>query len=122
LKIFTFLSADGFWAIEVARAGLYEFALKRWPNELDRPISEIIGLYDVEPDYEVLTVTDAGLKVADFDEMESVGPEAKEVKFKVRLKSGKTRAQAWFVNGLDDGKTFGAYYVYVKRLGVLGQC
>jgi hypothetical protein len=50
------------------RTGLYEFALRRWCKELDRPISEIGGALEEEPDYEVLTATDARLKVADFDQ------------------------------------------------------
>lgn len=108
--------ADGFWAVEVARAGVYEFALRRWCEELDRPISGAVDIDKEDEEYEVITATDARLKVADFDETKPVGPEASDVKFKVRLKAGKTRVQAWFVNGLDDGRTFGAYYVYVNRL------
>jgi hypothetical protein len=30
---------DGFWAVEVAKSGTYEFALRRWPIELDLPIN-----------------------------------------------------------------------------------
>ena len=108
--------ADGFWAVEVARAGVYEFALRRWPEEVKRPISSAVDIDKEDEEYEVITATDARLKVADFDKTKPVGAEATEVKFKVRLKAGKTRAQAWFVNGLDDGRTFGAYYVYVKLL------
>jgi len=108
--------ADGFWAVEVAREGVYEFTLRRWPEEVNRPISGLVDIDKEDEEYEVITATDARLKVADFDETKPVGPEAMEVKFEERLKAGKTRVQAWFVNGLGDGRTFGAYYVYVKRL------
>jgi hypothetical protein len=81
-----------------------------------RPISSAVDIDKEDEEYEVITATDARLKVADFDETKPVGAEAREVKFRVRLKAGKTRVQAWFVNGLDDGRTFGAYYVYVKLL------
>jgi len=108
--------ADGFWAVEVAQAGVYEFSLRRWPEEVNRHISGAVDIDKEDEEYEVITATDARLKVADFDETKPVGAEATEVKFKVRLKAGKTRVQAWFVNGLGDGRTFGAYYVYVKRL------
>jgi arylsulfatase A-like enzyme len=114
--------ADGFWAVEVEADGTYEFSLRRWPREVNRPISGAVEIDEEYEDYEVIKATDARLKVADFDQTQPIGPEAREVKFRVQLKAGKTRVQAWFVNGLDDGRTFGAYYVYVKRLGVLGQC
>ena len=39
-----------------------------------------------------------------------------EVKFKVNLDAEKTRLQAWFIDGFDDGHVYGAYYVYVNRL------
>jgi arylsulfatase A-like enzyme len=108
--------ADGFWAVEVARAGVYEFSLRRWPEEVNRPISGSVDIDKEDQEYEVITATDARLKVAEFDETKPAGRGATDVKFRVRLKAGKTRVQAWFVNGLDDGGTFGAYYVYVKRL------
>jgi hypothetical protein len=44
--------SDGFWAVDVARSGLYEFALRRWPLELDRSISDTVGIHELEPDYD----------------------------------------------------------------------
>ncbi|MHC4455940.1 MAG: sulfatase-like hydrolase/transferase [Planctomycetota bacterium] len=108
--------ADGFWAVEVAHDGMYEIALRRWPREVNRPITEIVDIHESDPTFEPITVTDARLKVGDVDVSRPVQPEAEEVKFQVQLMADKTRLQAWFINGLGDGATFGAYYVYVKRL------
>jgi len=108
--------SDGFWAVDVARSGLYEFALRRWPRELDRPISGTVGIHELEPDYEGFTVTHARLKVADIDQTKPIEPRAREVTFKVRLKAGSTRVQGWFVNHVGNGRTYGAYYVYIKRI------
>ena len=65
--------ADGFWAIEVARSGVYEFSLRRWPEEVNRPISSAVDINNEDEEYEVITATDARLKVADFDETKPVG-------------------------------------------------
>ena len=34
--------ADGFWAIDVAQEGDYEFALARWPREVGAPVTAAI--------------------------------------------------------------------------------
>ncbi len=106
---------DGFWAVEVARDGTYEFSVRRWPEEVNRPITAPISIHETEPD-EILMVTDVRLKIADYDETKPIPPDAVDVKFRVNLKAGKTRCQAWFVDGLGEGRTYGAYYVYVTRL------
>jgi len=109
--------SDGFWAVEVDRDGTYEFALRRWPREVNDPITEPVAVHDERPpDTERIVVTDARLKVADVDETKPIPAGAREVRFTVKLKAGKTRVQAWFVNGLGDGLTHGVYYVYVKRV------
>jgi len=108
--------SDGFWAVEAAQDGLYEFALRRWPPELDQPITAAVPVDQDEPAGSGITATEARLKIAGFDETKPVPAGAAEVKFTLPLKSGKTRLQAWFVNGLGNGITHGVYYVCVKRL------
>lgn len=63
-----------------------------------------------------ISVTHTRLKVADFDEVKPIPSGAEEVKFHVKLKLGKTRVQAWFIDDLGDGLTHGVYYVNVKWL------
>jgi len=102
------MQANGFWAVEVARDGRYQFELRRWPEELDAPINEAI------PGGKAITASEARLKIANADMTVPVSRDARAVTFEVRLKAGKTRLQTWFMD--DKGNSRGAYYVYVKRL------
>jgi len=100
--------ANGFWAVEVARDGTYEFELRRWPVEVDKPITAAIAKG------KAISATKARLKIADVDIVKAIPKDAHIVTFKVQLKAGKTRLQTWFTD--ESGESRGAYYVYVKRL------
>jgi hypothetical protein len=102
------MQANGFWAVEVERDGRYEFALRRWPIEVDIPITAAIAKG------KALNITKARLKIADVDVSKPVPKDAHAVTFRVQLKACKTRLQTWFTD--DKGEFRGAYYVYVKRL------
>ena len=102
------MQANGFWAVEVARDGRYEFALRRWPVEVDKPINAAIA------GGKAISATKARLKISDVDVTGPVPADAHAVTFRVQLKAGKTRLQTWFTD--DKGVSRGAYYVYVKRL------
>jgi hypothetical protein len=102
------LQANGFWAIEVAHPGKYEFELRRWPVEVDQPITSAI------PGGKAIQATKARLKIADVDVTQPIPKGASAVTFRVGLEPGKTRLQTWFID--DDGASRGAYYVYAKRL------
>jgi arylsulfatase A-like enzyme len=102
------VQVSGFWALEVARDGLYEFELRRWPAEADKPINAAV------PGGKAISATSARLKIADRDVTKAIPNGAHAVTFGVRLKAGKTRLQTWFTN--DKGASWGAYYVYVRRL------
>ena len=102
------MQANGFWAVEVERDGMYEFALRRWPVEVDKPITAAIE------GGKAISGTKARLKIADVDVSEPIPVDAHAVTFRVQLKAGKTRLQTWFTD--DRGESRGAYYVYVKRL------
>lgn len=108
---------NSFWAVEVARDGEYEISLRRWPEEVDAPITAAI------PDGKAISATTARLKIADVDVTKPIPQNATAVKFKVKLKAGKTRLQSWFIpphrgaGFMDEqGESRGAYYVYAKRL------
>jgi arylsulfatase A-like enzyme len=100
--------ANGFWAVEVERDGTYEFALRRWPVEVNKPINAAIG------GGKAISATRARIKIADVDQSRPIGPDATEVRFRVKLKAGRTRLETWFTD--DKGTSRGAYYAYVKRL------
>ena len=99
---------NGFWAVEVARDGEYEFSLRRWPAELDQPITGAI------PRGKAIQATRARLKIGELDVEQPVPKDAHAATFKVKLRAGSARLQTWL--GTDAGMPRGAYYVYVKRL------
>jgi hypothetical protein len=101
-------SGNGFWAVEVEREGEYEFSLRRWPEELDLPITKTIA------GGKAIGATNARLKIGGIDISKPVLEHATSVVFRVGLKAGKTRLQTWFTDG--KGASRGAYYVYVRRL------
>ncbi|MFZ2148471.1 MAG: arylsulfatase [Sedimentisphaerales bacterium] len=102
------MQANGFWVVEVARDGRYQFELQRWPKEVDAPINKAI------PGGNAITATEARLKIADEDMTMPVPGDAHAVTFDLKLKAGKTRLQTWLTD--NRGNSLGAYYVYVKRI------
>ncbi|MHC4076017.1 MAG: arylsulfatase [Planctomycetota bacterium] len=114
------MEGNGFWAVRIARAGEYEFELRRWPVEADVPIAGSVPAGGPIPGGKpfpagtVLEITKARLKIANVDMTKTVQAGAKAVKFRAKLKTGSTRLQSWFID--NKGKSRGAYYVYVKRL------
>lgn len=102
------LQGNGFWAVEVERTGDYEFALCRWPREVDTPINAAI------PGGRAIRATKARLVIGTIDLEKDVPEDAREVVFHVSLKAGKTRLQTWFTS--QDGASRGAYYVYVNHV------
>ncbi len=104
--------ANGFWAVEIVRDGTYEFTLRRWPAEVDAPITAAI------PGGKAIAATTARLKIGELDLNKPIPQDAAAVTFRVDLKAGKTKLQTWL---LDDasGQSRGAYYVEVRKC--LGQ-
>lgn len=102
-------AGNGFWAIDVARDGTYEISLRRWPRQLDRPITAAI------PGGKAISATAARLKIGQLDLSKPIPAGATAVTFRVELNAGKTRMQTWLVDE-KTGESRGAYFVYVRRL------
>ena len=110
-------AVNGWWAVEVRRAGRYRFELRRWPKEVDLPITA--PYEDKEPNREktpgrAIDAVKARLKVGEFDETVPVGPGDKAAVFEVELPAGPAKLETWFYGA--SGEERGAYYVYVERL------
>ena len=101
-------AANGFWAVDVARSGAYEVSLRRWPEELDLPITATC------PGGKPIRASTARLKIGQLDLSRAVSPDATAVTFNVELAAGKTELQTWFVDENAD-ESRGAYYVIVGR-------
>ncbi len=102
------LKANGYWAVDVAQAGEYEFSLRRWPKEVDGPINAAVG------GGKAIQADRARLRIGDVEVSKPVGKQAAEVTFKVTLRPGKTTLQTWLT--AEDGSSRGAYYVYARRM------
>jgi len=101
--------ANGFWAVEIAQDGKYEFALRRWPEEAAGPIRGVV------PGGRAIAATEARLKIGELDVRKAVTPDLAAAKFEIELKSGKTKLQTWLIDP-KSGQSRGAYYVAVRRL------
>ena len=97
---------NGYWAIRVARPGRYEITLRRWPVEVDAPITASVG------GGRAIAADEARLRVGAFDERRPVTREARTVVFTASLPAGSTRLETWFTAA--DGQSRGAYYVTVR--------
>jgi len=102
------VKSNGFWAVDIARPGRYEFQLRRWPKEVDTPINSVVlgG--------KAINAVRARLKIGDIEETKPVKADDKAAIFLVNLKQGPAKLQSWLVD--EDGQGRGAYYVYVKRM------
>jgi arylsulfatase A-like enzyme len=93
------LEANGFWAVEVARAGRYEITLRERPGWVKYPIRAGI----------------ARLKIGDQESLKQIPPGTTGVTFQVNLQAGKTRLQTWLAEKF--GAVRGAYFVDVTYVG-----
>jgi len=108
--------ANGFWALDVVRAGRYRFELRRWPREVDLPINA--PYRDREPNREsmagkAIDAVQARLRIAGTERTLAVSATDKAAEFEVGLKAGPAELETCFTDR--DGTERGAYYVYVER-------
>ncbi len=109
---------NGVWHLEVARAGDYEVALRRWPRGCDAAISAGIPAHRSEdggyPAGVAIPIAKARLKLGHYDRTIDVDTNDREATFRMSLAVGRTTMQSWFLD--DDGTPLlGAYYAYVFR-------
>jgi arylsulfatase len=112
---------SGYWMLEVAQDGEYEFELRRWPKEIDRPITA-----PSEQGLGVLEVDTASFYLSDYHHMligdktpyrfeglnKPIGTDDTSVTFTAQLEKGPVALHTWF-RGQDT--ILSAYYVYVRR-------
>lgn len=99
---------NGPMLLEVEKEGVYEFSLRRWPQEVDRPIRSNIK------NGKALDIVKARIKIGDFDKSVDVSGNMKSIAFKTHLKSGSIDVHTWFIRKTGDSS--GAYFVYVRPL------
>lgn len=109
---------NGWWELEVAEAGIYEFELRRWPREADTEI--VAGLPAIQLTAgdrgpgAALPIKSARIQIGRESQSKQVNPTDKSVTFTYELEAGPTRLYTWFEKSRRVGIT-GAYYVYVNK-------
>jgi arylsulfatase A-like enzyme len=111
---------NGYWPLRVEQAGRYEIRLRRWPEESGLAINDLSDAIPPEKSWHPveganLLATSARVAIQDHDQSLPVSASAHDVAFTVALKPGPARLQTWFRD--DAGRSRGAYYVTVRRLG-----
>ena len=100
---------NGYWELDVAEAGKYEFELRRWPSEANLALG---AAYNGQG---ALPIGQARLFINHKITTKPVKPTDKAATFAVTLPKGPARLHTWFTEQ-SNRPICGAYYVYVKRL------
>ena len=109
---------NGFWTIQVTDPGIYNIELRRWPKEIDHPITEGLPLKKAVPggqdmpEGKALEITRARIKIGQLNIFDDVQPGSAGITFKVELFAYPYELQTWFEG--PDGLSLGAYYVYIS--------
>jgi hypothetical protein len=109
-------AVNGHWTVEVERAGRYRVELRRWPVEVDLPITA--PYKDKHFNREdaagaAIDAVEARLEVGEIAVSTPIRPDDKAAVFTLKLPQGPANLKATFVGG--DGTERGAYYVYVHK-------
>lgn len=116
---------SGYWPVEIAVAGKYRFEVRRWPREVNKPITAALPA-QTKSDTTLnskpwamgagkgIPAIKVKLKVGQEIVEKSIADNDTFTEFSLDLPRGNTQIQAWLIN--KDQKAQGAYYVYVKKL------
>jgi arylsulfatase len=117
----TGIDRDGQWHVLVERGGSYEIEFRRWPREVDVPMTAGVPPFrgfDPTPPLpagKAMPIARVRLRIGAIDETKSIAPDDRGVRFTVDLEAGrKLLLQGWFYDG-DGRELSGAYYAYVRR-------
>ncbi len=91
--------ASGPWAVHITRDGRYRVDLYRWPKHLKQAMGCI----------------KAKVEIAGESREKEIDATADHARFELDLKAGPGMLQSWLTR--EDGKSFGAYFVWVERVG-----
>jgi len=116
---------SGFWPVEIAGSGIYQFDVRRWPKEINHPISaarpeeassdiDMLGKPVRVGEGRAIPVVKVRLRVGDRQVEEEIGPADVNAMFEMQLQPGPTLVRAWLID--TDGREQGAYYVYVRLI------
>ncbi len=117
-------AGSGFWPIEIETAGRYQFEIRRWPREIDHPITAPLAAkkHDIsikgKPMHThkgvAIPANRVELWVGESRFEQHLKDTDTKAVFTISLQTGHTHVRAWLVN--DNGSRYVAYYVYVKKI------
>ena len=109
---------NGYWELDVAEAGDYEFELRRWPRDSGLALRDGVEATQVTDgqlsEGVALDVARARIKIGRFEARRPVKPGDTHVTFNATLEAGPKRLYTWFGDSRNQ-QIVGAYYVYVRR-------
>lgn len=115
---------NGIWPVEIASEGNYQFDVRRWPKELNHPISAALpakkkgdvfsqGKPVIRKKGEAIPAVKVRLKVGDKMQEKEIGDSDNSAVFNLQLPPGPTTVKAWLID--IDGNEQGAYYIYINK-------
>lgn len=110
-------AVNGFWAVQVVRAGKYRIELRRWPIELDLPLNAPYKNPDANRETELGRAIDcvrARIAIGGVERSVAVASQDKAAAFEVTLSPGPAELHTWLEDR--DGAKRGAYFAYVEYL------
>jgi arylsulfatase A-like enzyme len=107
----------GPWNLDVAKPGVYEVDLRRWPAESGLRLAEgapvFEAAYGTVEEGVALPITSASLYHEGRVVTQNITTEYDHARFRLDLPAGRTKIQGWF-NDEDGNALCGAYYGYVR--------
>lgn len=115
----------GFWPVEIAENGRYQFEVRRWAKELNHPITASLAANNVSDitclgkpvvmgEGKAIPVAKIRLMVGDQQLEKEINASDVSAVFDIKLPAGETRVEAWLVDA--EGNEQNAYYVYASML------
>ena len=102
------MGVNGYWAVDVRRAGRYEIKLMRWPEEAKLALNAALGNARAWP------VARARIEIGQVKAEAAARADAQEVTFHLELPEGPQRLKSEFLD--EAGKSLGgAFYAVVRR-------
>lgn len=117
--------SSGFWPVEIAEDGMYQFEVRRWPKEVNLPICASLPKQEISDitllgkpvrvgEGKAIPVKKVRLKIDGLGVEQNIQPTDTYAEFTLELKHGDISVRAWLID--ENDKKQGAYYVYVRRI------
>jgi len=113
----------GFWPVEIAKDGLYQFDVRRWPKEVNQPIcaslpeqkgSDItcLGKPVKKGEGKAIPAVKVKLKVGDQKMEKNINESDVSALFEMKLSKGEKDIESWLY--APEGDSISAFYIYAR--------